>query len=110
MQIAHRILTFAENDKTIAIPITINALIQSEGARSCEWSIGWPHGIRNSRAYGVDGVQALRLALEMIGAELYSSPYHASGNLYFEKSGDGYGFPVPSNLRDLLIRQDKASF
>ena len=66
--------------------------------------------MRASRAYGVDGVQALRLTLEMIGAELYSSPYHATGQLYFEKPGDGYGFPVPSNLRDLLIGQDRLSF
>ncbi len=110
MKIAHRTLTFTEHNKPIQIQISISAPLQAEGAWSCEWSIGWPHGLRASRAYGVDSVQALRLTLEMIGAELYSSPYHATGNLYFEKPGDGYGFPVPPNLRDLLMGQDKHSF
>jgi len=110
LKIALRTLSLLENNKPIQIEILIGAPLQAEGAWSCEWSIGWPHGLRASRAFGVDSVQALRLTLEMIGAEIYSSPYHATGNLYFEKPGDGYGFPVPPNLRDLLIGQDKLSF
>jgi hypothetical protein len=110
MQIALRTLTYLEHDQAIQIQISISAPVQAEGPWFCEWSIDWPHGMRASRAYGVDGVQALRLTLEMIGTELYSSPYHATGHLYFEKPGDGYGFPVPSNLRDLLIGQDRLSF
>ena len=110
MQIAYRTLKALENDNTIQIQITISAPIQTEGEWSCDWSIGWPHGVRTARPYGVDSVQALRLSLEMIGAEIYSSPYHASGQLYFESPGNGYGFPVPSNLRDLLIGEDRVSF
>ena len=110
MQFAHRTLKLLENDKTIEIPIVINAPIQADGAWSCEWSIGWPHGVRAARGYGADSIQAVRLTLEMIGAEIYSSPYHASGQLNFESPGNGYGFPVPSNLRDLLIGEDRVSF
>ena len=110
MKIAHRTLTFNENNKPIQIQILIGAPLQAEWAWSCEGSIGWPHGLRASRAFGVDSVQALRLTLEMIDAELYSSPYHSSGNLYFETLHRGYGFPVPANMRDVLIGDDKSLF
>lgn len=40
--------------------------------------------------------------------ELYVSPHHLAGDLKWEKSGDGYGFPVPKNGRDMLIGADKA--
>ncbi len=110
MKIAQRQLHYSDNGRPIEIPIVINAPIQADGAWSCEWSIGWPHGVRAARGYGADSIQAVRLTLEMIGAEIYSSPYHASGQLYFESPGNGYGFPVPSNLRDLLIGEDRVSF
>ena len=55
---------------------------------------------------GVDSAQALVLALQMIGAEIYSSDYHKSGNLFWERHGDGYGFPVVPTLRDLLRGSD----
>ena len=110
MKIAHRTLTFTEHNKPIQIQISISAPLQAEGAWSCEWSIGWPHGVRTARGYGVDSVQALRLTLEMIGAELYASPYHANGGLYFKIPNSGYGFPVPANMRDMLIGEDKTFF
>jgi hypothetical protein len=53
-------------------------------------------------------MQAVLLALQMIGTVLYTSDYHKSGKLFWEKPGDGYGFPVPSNLQDMLIGEDKA--
>jgi hypothetical protein len=40
--------------------------------------------------------------------ELYVSPYHLSGDLRWEKTGDGYGFPVPKNGRDMLVGADKS--
>jgi hypothetical protein len=52
-------------------------------------------------------MQALVHALQIIGAEIYSSNYHKSGRLFVERPGDGYGFPVMSGLRDLLIGEDK---
>ena len=33
---------------------------------------------------GVDFAQALVLALQMIGAEIYSSTFHKSGNLFWK--------------------------
>ena len=73
----------------------------------CRYEIGWPGQTRVSFAAGVDPVQAIYLMLQKIGMELYGSPYHASGDLKREKAGDGYGFPVPGNGRDLLIGSDK---
>jgi hypothetical protein len=110
MKLAHRVLKYIDNRSISEIIISISAPLQAEGSWYCEWSIGWPHGVRTARAYGVDGVQALRLTLEMIGSELYSSPYHSSGNLYFETLHRGYGFPVPANMRDVLIGDDKSLF
>ena len=56
---------------------------------------------------GVDSVQALDLALRAVGAQLYASDHHASGNLVWEEPGKGYGFPVTNNIRDLLVGDDK---
>ena len=39
----------------------------------------------------------------MIGADLYSSSYRKSGRLMFDDTRSGYGFPVASSIRDLLI-------
>ncbi len=58
-------------------------------------------------AWGIDSVQAILLAFQMIGADLYTSSYHKSGQLIFQEPGQGYGFPVPENLRDLLIGNDR---
>lgn len=59
---------------------------------------------------GADAMQALVIALQTVGAELYTSAYHTSGALYRERPGGGYGFPVTSGLRDLLEGDDKIFF
>jgi hypothetical protein len=57
-------------------------------------------------APGGDAVQSLEIALKLIGAHLYASQYHQDGSLSFEQPGNGYGFPVPANMRDLLVGED----
>lgn len=55
-------------------------------------------------AAGVDSVQALILALSMLGAELYCSQEYEAGRLDWEcgaVKGD-LGFPVPPNIQDIL--------
>jgi hypothetical protein len=49
------------------------------------------------------------LALQMIGAEIYSSAYHREGRLRAYDNEKGYGFPVASSLRDLLVGVDRVS-
>jgi hypothetical protein len=51
-------------------------------------------------------MQALILALKMIGTEIYMSDYHKSGNLMWDEPGQGYGFPVAHNIRNLLEGRD----
>ncbi len=55
-------------------------------------------------AGGVDEVQALILALSMIGAKLYTSDEYREGRLTWDcgaVKGD-LGFPVPETIRDVL--------
>ncbi len=55
-------------------------------------------------SYGVDSVQALVLALSMVGAELYCSREYEAGRLSWDcgaVKGD-LGFPVPESIRDVL--------
>jgi hypothetical protein len=77
---------------------------------SCDYEIDWPEGTRKGAAHGFDSVQALLVALNFIGSELYTSDYHKAGSLAFAGSWKGYGFPVPQNLRDLLIGDDAKYF
>ena len=55
-------------------------------------------------------MQAVILALSMIGVIIYTSDYHESGNLSSGEQGRGYGFPVPHTVRDLLIGDDAKFF
>jgi hypothetical protein len=93
------------------MPIELFAPMKKKaGAWECRYDVGWPEGRRSYSAWGVDSVQALSLALGMIGAELYTSEYHKSGRLVWDKPGNGYGFPLPPTLRDLLAGDDASYF
>lgn len=107
MVIASRTLTLRNGDAEAEIPISIFAPeCRNPGAWECRYDIGWPEGPRSYAGWGVDSVQALLITLGMIGAELYSSSYHASGNLFWDEPGNGFGFPVAPTLRDLLQGDD----
>lgn len=80
-----------------------------ENAWSCRYVIDWPEGQRTFESGGGDPLQALVLALQMIGSELYTSIYHREGRLRAYIKEEGYGFPVPGSLRDLLVGADKVS-
>jgi hypothetical protein len=106
MVIATRVLTLQDAERDIEIPIKIFAPQREEAGWSCRFEIGWPDGTLERAAKGIDGVQAFFLALQMIGAQIYASDHHASGNLSWLTPGFGYGFPVPATIRDLLIGED----
>src|SRR5262245_61068087 len=107
MVIAIRVLTLGHGPRAIQVPIRIFAPEQREVDWACRFEIDWPGETTSLEAAGVDGVQALELALRMIGALIYTSDHHASGNLMREAPGKGYGFPVTHNIRDLLTGDDK---
>jgi hypothetical protein len=111
MLIGNRTLKLRENDGTREIEISMFAPKKAEdGAWSCRYEIDWPDGRRAKEAWGADSVQAIVLALNIIGSEIYTSDYHKAGQLMFDSQGRGYGFPVPVTLRDLLEGDDKAFF
>src|SRR5262245_16361928 len=107
MVIATRVLKLRQGPNEIPVPIRIFAPEQREVDWACRFEIEWPDETTTLEAWGVDAVQALELALKMVGAFIYTSDHHASGNLLWEVPGRGYGFPVSYNIRDLLIGDDK---
>lgn len=107
MIIATRNLNLSLKSGEESVGISIYAPESQDETWVCRYAIEWPGRTRASFAVGVDSVQAIYLAMQKIGMELYVSPYHLSGDLKWEKAGDGYGFPVPKNGRALLIGSDK---
>lgn len=77
---------------------------------TCDFEINWPDRTTHFKGSGHDALQALTLTLQLIGVQLYTSAYHQQSRLRAYDKEQGYGFPVTSNLRDLLIGADKAAF
>jgi hypothetical protein len=107
MVIASRTLTLRVRSGTIDVPIKMYAPeCEKPGVWRCRYNIGWPDEAHSLAGYGVDSMQAIVITLGMIGAEIYSSNYHKSGDLWWDAPGNGYGFPVVPTLRDLLQGDD----
>jgi hypothetical protein len=110
MIIATRILTLRDGGKSTEIPVHLHAPVRDGIDWSCKIELHWPGQPLTRAAVGVDAVQAIQLAMKMIGALLYTSEHHEAGRLAWLSSGQGYGFPVPGTIRDLLIGDDRAEF
>ena len=106
MIIAHRRLVVADPSGDIEVPVRLFEPEQDDGMWICRYEIDWPSRRKSYFGAGIDGMQALILAIRMIGVEIYTSEYHDSGTLRWDEPGRGYGFPVPGSLRDLLIGDD----
>ena len=104
--IAERLLKLNDRGGTVDVAVRIFAPEREKQAWSCRYEILWPDGIRIASARGIDSAQAILVALQMIGAELYTSDHHKAGRLMFDEPGRGYGFPLTQNLRDLLTGDD----
>jgi Domain of unknown function (DUF6968) len=107
MIIATRLLKLGDGKTSREVPIHIHAPEKADVDWICRFEIGWPNGKAERWGAGVDQVQALLSALQMIGAELYTSDQHRSDALMWLSPHRGYGFPVPQNIRDLLVGDDK---
>jgi Domain of unknown function (DUF6968) len=93
------------------VPIRFYLPTQQEDDWECEYEIDWPTGARRFKAHGIDSVQSLLLALQMVGAELYTSDAHRAGKLMWLERGGGYGFVVPQipqTIRDLYEGDDQS--
>lgn len=105
--IATRMLTLRDDGTESDISVCLHAPEKDEsGSWFCRYEIEWPDKKSDMAIWGYDSVQTLVLALQTIGAEIYASSYHMSGNLMLDEPGKGYGFPVMPTLRDLLQGDD----
>lgn len=109
MPIVSHTLHLTKDGAETAVGIRIDRPERQDQAWVCRYEIDWPEGPRTFHAVGRDAVQALVLALQMIGAEIYTSAHHREGRLRAYDDEAGYGFPVPAPLRDLLVGADKVA-
>jgi hypothetical protein len=107
MIIATRTLSLDSPDGRVDVPIHIHAPEPKDRSWVCRYEIHWPHGALIHEASGLDAVQALLIAHQLIGVTIYTSSYHQSGLLKWTEPGEGYGFPVPTNIHGLLVGQDR---
>jgi len=56
----------------VRIEIRVYQPIQFEKDWGCRYEIDWPEGSKVLIAYGLDALQALVIALKLIGTELYN--------------------------------------
>jgi hypothetical protein len=106
MVVASRSLKLRQGNDEKDVGVRIFAPQDEGGHWSCCYEIDWPEGTRKGAAHGADSVQALVLALKMIGSEIYTSEYHKLKKLMWDEPGRGYGFPVTQNIKDLLEGDD----
>jgi hypothetical protein len=106
MIIATRILTLHDEDEQ-KVAIRLHAPEPAKVDWICRFEIDWPDGKAERWGTGIDAVQALLAALQMIGAELFAGEQNKSGKLLWLAPGRGFGFPVPNMIRDLLVGDDR---
>jgi hypothetical protein len=110
MIIAKRTMRVRSSDRTIPVEIRLYLPEAADHLFLCRYQIDWPEGTIESMAQGSDMMEAIHLALQKIGTEMYMSRYHHEGSLYWTDGWQGYNFPMPKNGRDLLIGDDQRFF
>ena len=110
MPIITHTLTLDPEGPRIPIAIRIYAPEAYELGWRCRYEIDWPDEPKVFYGGGVDELQALVMALFMIGAEIYSTDYHRDGRLRAYETEEGYGFPLAKSLRDMLVGVDAVAF
>jgi len=102
--IAHRFLECMDDrGKKIDVNVYIwRPIADPDGVNwTCPFEIAGLPGKRPRGAHGVDAIQALELALKMVGAILYTSKAWQAGRLTW-LGHRNLGFPVTDNIRDLI--------
>lgn len=108
--IATRALKYSDDKGETDVSIRLFAPEPEDNHWIRRFEIIGPDETLNRYGAGQDSMQALVLALTMIGAILYASDAHKVGNLGWEKIGSGYGFPIMNTMRDLLVGDDAKYF
>lgn len=107
MVVASRNLKLHISDKAYDVALRIFAPVSQDGSWMCRYELDWPDGTKAVQAGGIDSMQALVCALQMLGSELYATNYHKMGQLALEGQEGGYGIPIAPPLRDMLVGDDK---
>ena len=108
MIIATRVLKLRRPEGYVDLPVHIFAPKQKGEEWSGRVEVGWPGTPQPIDVNGcVDAVDVLETSMRLIGAVLYASMPHLSGNLVWQQPGNGYGFPVLEDMRDVLQGDDK---
>ena len=63
----------------------------------CEYEVAWPDRKKRLRAYGVDEVQALLIAMQNVHADLLTSREFGTGQLRWLESDD-LGLPLSGSM------------
>jgi hypothetical protein len=105
-----RQLRLRTGDTMREVSIRVFWPVEDKKAWDCRWEINWPDRQRANSGRGLDAMQALLHAMQMIGAEIYASEEHRSGRLVWSDDWRGYGFPVSGRIRDLLVGDDATYF
>ncbi|WP_442881862.1 DUF6968 family protein [Devosia sp.] len=106
MPFATRLLAVVDKGHRRDVPVRLFQPQQEDRGWICRYEIDWPERPRAGAGFGIDAVQALTIALQNIGVELYASAYHKAGTLVFDRPGNGYGFPIAKDARHLLVGDD----
>jgi hypothetical protein len=93
--------------RVVDVIVDLGPVVQASSEWTCSYRIAWPDGPKTGRASGLDAPQAIYLAMQFVAAQLYMSAAHQRGELYWDKPGNGYGYPLPVGSRDLAVGDDR---
>jgi hypothetical protein len=82
---------FESGDDTVTISFLLPALAPG-GEFQCRWSITWPDRVRQRYTCGLDGIQALMLAMKTVHSDFIESDLYKSGKLTYV---DQYDLDLP---------------
>ena len=92
--------TLESGDRTVRVSIGMPRLYDTGPSYFCPIEIIGPITNTRKRAGGVDPVQALYLALQLIGTDLLFTPERKAGQLSWLGQMD-LGFPLPGTVEGL---------
>lgn len=84
--------TFESGQNTVVVRWQ-QPTLEPLGEYKCRWSILWPNRVRETYTCGLDGVQALLLAMRSAHTELMESDLYKAGALTY---ADQYDLDLPS--------------
>jgi len=102
--IAQRTLECRDANIPVVVSIGMPVAVDEGANYFCPFAITGLSRAHKGRAGGVDGVQALILALQLAATHLYTSDEWKSGRLLYLGERD-LGLPVPESIRDIPPRR-----